>query len=324
MCDFGCVNSEYIQPTAIVPPRPPFKIDGLPEEVLGKIFSYLRANDIQAVVWVNRSVSKCGTAAANFSELASIKNFIQVIMQRLNVERVSGQRALLVGIAQKIASRNFVNLQLLKGHILGVKVKLINVIRTLDDETAIDLRNHGNHVKRPNFLEDIVELATFERQIDAAKLIPDEIMKVVALEKICKALIGAGYINRAIAATKLIPAKIIRDNTLLYIARILMGAGNVDRAIAVAKSIPDEEKSRYALRRISEGLTLLGNIDKAIEVATSIPTEITRDAVLRYICRALIEAGEIDRAIVVAGLISVEATRDYMLGCIQASTQAGN
>jgi len=206
------VGSETILPIAIGSPK---TIHSLPQEVLEQIFSLLSKEDLQAAALVNRGISGSVKAAANFNEPAEIKNFISVLIQQLSAEIFPGQRARLLEILHNVTPQNFVNLLLLKGYILDVKAQLINVIRTLDTETANNLRDH---VHLPHFFENIFELAAFERQIDQANLIPNEYERGFALRDISKALTQAG---------------------------------NIDRAIAVATSIPNENERGYALRDIS-------------------------------------------------------------------------
>jgi len=207
------VGSETILPIAIGSPK---TIHSLPQELLEQIFSLLSKEDLQAAALVNRGISSSVIAAASFNEPTEIKNFISVLIQRLSAEIFPGQRETLLEILHNVTPPNFVNLRLLKGDILGVKAQLINVIRTLDTETANNLRDH---VHLPHFFENIFELSAFERQID-----------------------------RAIAVATSIPNENERGYALRDISRALTQAGNIDRAIAVATSIPNENERGYALR----------------------------------------------------------------------------
>jgi hypothetical protein len=305
------ITSERMQPTSVVPPN----INTLPKELLAQIFSNLSKYDLQAVVGANRGMGSGVKAALNFNQPTSIKSFILSLFKRLNGETFSLQKESLIGIAENITPQNFDTLRLLKEYIWGVKVQLAGVIKTLDEGTANDLRDH---IQPPDFLEDVFRLATFERQIDAANLIADPDSRGVALQDIYKALIQAGNIDRAIEVASSIPDKYARLSALRDISQALAQAGNIDRALEVAMSIPNESaKSWYALRDISKALVQADNIDRALEVAMSIPNKSAVNwPALQDICGALIQAGNTEGALQVAMLIPNEDARWNALGDI--------
>ncbi len=235
-------NSGTIQP--VVRTAPP--IGSLPKELIKQIFSFLNQRDLQAVASVNQTMKTSAITAANDSELSSIKNFIQSLIQNLNVETFPVEKNLLTEISQNITPQN--NLLLLKGYILDVKNQLINVIKTLDTPTANNLRDQ---IQPPKSMEDIFKLSAIERRIDEANLIPDELESVYALRAIAQALVRAGNINRAIAVATSIPNEIVRGWALQDIAKALTQAGNINRAITVATLIPDQDTRERYLRILS-------------------------------------------------------------------------
>ena len=142
-------------------------LDIMPQHLISKVTSFLDKNSIQNIALLNKSICKSVKAAANFNESNLIKNFIQTLIQKLNVGIYPEQREQLVGIEQNIVPQKFANLRLQKEYILNVKAQLIGAIKTLDEETTNDLMNH---VQPPNFFENILELVALERRIDAANL----------------------------------------------------------------------------------------------------------------------------------------------------------
>ena len=301
--------------------KPTAQFGLLPQELFDEIFSYLGKNDMQAAACVNRSLRGRIQEVANYNELASIKKFILVLIQKLNAEIFAVQRGLLVGISQNITFQEFKILRLLKEYILQVKVQLIEVIKTLDEETSNDLKPH---LQFPHFMENIFELAKFERRIDVANLLPNVFLRAHSLENISLSLAYAGNIDRAIIVAQSIPREFNGESSLVDISLSLIRAGNIDGAIIVAQSIASEFVRRRSLGNISKALAHAGNIDRAIIVAQSILDEIVGNRALGDISRALIQAGNIDGAIHVAQSIPDEHQRRDALNISRDLTQIDN
>ncbi len=301
----------------------------MPQHLISKVTSFLDKNSIQNIALLNNGICKSVKAAANFNESNLIKNFIQTLIQKLNVGIYPEQREQLVGIEQNIVLQNFANLRLLKEYILNVKEQIIGVIKTLDEETT---NNLVNHVQPPNFFKNILELVALERQIDAANFIPDAFDRSHALLGIVKALVQADNIDRAIGVTVSIPNENVRGRALQDIFKALTRAGgiqadNIDRAFAVAELIPNARDRSHALQDISKVLTQAGNIDRAIDVATLINDEYVRGCVLQDIFKVLMQAGDIgiDKAIAIAISFHDEYMRWDALWIIhRALEKAGN
>ncbi len=310
--NLNSIKSETMKPTTI---------NSLPEELLEKIFSNLSEIDLQATACVNRDISRSVIAAANFSEPHSIRNFIQILIQRLHGEIFPGAREQLVRISHNIRFHHFVNLRLLKEDILEVKAKLINILKILDEKT---LQNLSENIYPPRFLEDIFELVPIEIERDEGISIYHEARRAAALRSISTVL-AQGNIDRAIEVATSIPQKDIRGDGLSYISRALAQEGNIDRAIEVATLIPQKDIRGDGLSDISRVLVKGGNMDRAIEVATLIPQKNRRGCMFSYISRTLAEGGNIDRAIEVATLIPNEDIRGGRLSDISSTlAQGGN
>lgn len=302
-----------------IPINSPKTIYSLPQELQDKIFSFLTQEDLEAAVLVNRRSNISVNVASNFNEPAEIKNFISVLIQQLNAGIFPDQKEMLSKILHDITPQKCVILRLLKEYIFGVKKRLINVIKTLDTETANHLRDHA-HLPVPHFFENIFELAAFERQIDQAHLIPNVRERGYRLCDISRALADAGSINRALAVATSIPDENTKWSAFSGIVSALTQAGDIDRALALANSILYEFQRCFALRSISRVLTDAGNIDRALAVATSIPKEDIRKYPLYDIFDVLKQAGDIDRALAVATLIPDEKMREDAFQDIKALT----
>ncbi len=362
-----------------------FGINRSSENELQHILPYLTTEELQNIAYLNKSISSRVAAAAKFSEIAIIKNFICVLIQELNEERFSEQRETLVKILDNVTAQNSAkrrkllkildnatnqnsekrrtllnilddvtaqnseqretllkildnviaqnsekigvllefldnatvhnseqiemvleisenNLTNLKGYIFNVKGKLINVINTLDTETAEDL---PNNVRFPSFCEDIFALAALERQIDEAHLNLDENERWDALGDISLDLARAGNIGRAIAVARSIPDEYKKGRALkeISLSLDLTRAVNIGRAIDLAESILSENVRGSALKGISQALTITDNIDRAIDVAERIPDKMVRAHAIWEIGQVLTKAGNIGEAIA-AKLIS--------------------
>ena len=198
-------------------------------------------------------MSKSVQEAANFNEPLSIKKFTNSVIENLNIELFSGQIESLHAIKENINTQNGLKLLELKGYILDLKQELINVIKTLNEESLNILINH---VKPPHFLEDIFESAKFERMIDRslerATLIEDEIDRGNAFADICAHFILRGNFDRAMVVVESIPNGIRRGYTLRDISEaILVATGDIERATLVAKMIPDEMFRNNALSELA-------------------------------------------------------------------------
>jgi hypothetical protein len=152
----------------------PSPISSLPQELARKIFSYSDKRGVADTTSLNQTMKSSAMDEANYSERASIKSFIQILNERLNVPgRFQMQRLQLGQISERILPLNFTNLRDLKGYILGVKSQLIDVLRTLDVETATGLFDcrppqPPSNIQPPNFMEDIFVFAEIGRQLDEA------------------------------------------------------------------------------------------------------------------------------------------------------------
>jgi hypothetical protein len=190
------VTPETAQPNAIVLPK---KVDELPRDLIARMFSYLGKKDLQAGAFVNKRINVGAIVAANHKELASIKKFIESLIEKLDEERFPEQLEMLKGISQNISTQVqvFANLRLLKEYILDVKGQLVDVMKTVDDLSGdVDL---------PDFFEDIFKLVALEKRIDAANLIPNEDMRGGALWWISLDLAKNDNIKSAMAIAALIP-----------------------------------------------------------------------------------------------------------------------
>lgn len=303
----------------------PYKIDNLPQELLDQIFSYLGKIDLQSVVCVSGSISSSVKKAACINETNSMKNFIQIVIENLNVEFSIEQRELLKEIAENITAGNLENLRQLKEYVFWVKSKFVDVIKTLDVET-IDYLNE--RVKPPHFFEGVFEsiilkkkqMAALERQIERANLNLHPYPRGITLWRLSTELIQIGNIERAIVVAQSISIVDLRGRALKNVSEALMQAGNIDRAILVAESISEIILRDQNLREISEFLTQTGNIDRALVVALSISIELKRGYALRNISSALIKDGYIDRALEITQSISNLNVRKYALQDIPSTS----
>ncbi|MEN9343763.1 MAG: hypothetical protein RLZZ453_550 [Chlamydiota bacterium] len=299
-----CVDSKCMQTTAMLLPSSK-KITSLPQEVLDQILSNLSKHDLQAAVCVSRDISQRVKAVANFNGPHSINNFILMLIQKLNAEIFLTQRKRLEEIAEDIIPHEFSNLLMLKSYLLAVELELVRIIKSLYVNNVYIIIDD---VKPPHFIEDVFELVRFGRQIDAANVIPNELIRRNTLRDIFKALVQAGKINRAIDVAKSIDNEYRRSDTLRDIAKVLTQAGKINRAIDVAKSIDNEYRRSDTLRDIAKVLTQAGKINRAIEVAQSIDNEYARIDAINSICQALIELGKIIKAEEVGKLIGRRVT----------------
>lgn len=268
-------------------------ISRLPHEHLEKIFSQLNQSDLQAAVLASRVMRANVVAAASFNEPASIIYFIQLLIGKLNIKISSAQMASLQEILKNITTQGrFPNLLSLKGYILEIKPKLIDVIKTLDEETIERL----GVIQPPRFMEDIFKLAALEKSFDDAMKIENKNMKDQAFARVSKDFSRAGNIDRAIKVAMLISLESTKGFALAAIVNGLIEARNFDKALDVAINFVNEGNRKYPLFNISKGLKEARNFDRAIEVANMIPDDKIKAEALAEISKALREAGNIDRA----------------------------
>ena len=273
------------------------RIERVPQELLEIVFSDLSKYDLQALSSVSKSMRERVLEVANVNEPLSIRNFIKSIIQNLDEQLYSGQIELLVEIKENIHIHEFKDLLQLKGYILDLKQQLIDVIKTLDEDFF------NLDVQLPHFMEDIFELARFEKRIDNTYLIPNEYHRSSAFDYISKALTSAGNIDRALEIAGLITTKISRSDAFGIISRALTSAGNFDRALEIARLISDQCGRSGAFGIISIALASARNIDRAIEIAGLISDEYHRSRAFSVISSALNSAGNNERSSKKAGLI---------------------
>ena len=260
----------------------------MPQELLEIVFSDLSKYDLQALSSVSKSMRERVLEVANVNEPRSIKKFINSIIQNLDEQLYSGQIELLVGIKKNIHIHQFKDLLQLKGYILDLKQQLIDVIKTLDEDFF------NLDVQLPHFMEDIFELARFEKRIDNAYLIPNEYHRSSAFSEISSALTSAGNIDRAIEIAGLIPSEFSRSDALGEISSALTSAGSIDRAIEIAELIPNEYDRDKAFGEISSAFISIGDIDRAREIAKLISDESERIWAFSVVQDALLLAANID------------------------------
>ena len=291
----------------------------MPQELLEIVFSDLSKYDLQALSSVSKSMRERVLEVANVNEPLSIRNFIKSIIQNLDEQLYSGQIELLVGIKKNIHIHQFKDLLQLKGYILDLKQQLIDVIKTLDEDFF------NLDVQLPHFMEDIFELARFEKRIDNTYLIPNEYHRSSAFDYISKALTSAGNIDRALEIAGLITKGYVKDGAFIDIAISLTSAGNIDRALEIAGLITTKISRSDAFGIISRALTSAGNFDRALEIARLISDQCGRSGAFGIISIALASARNIDRAIEIAGLISDEYHRSRAFSVISSAlNSAGN
>ena len=307
----------------------PSPISSLPQELARKIFSYLDKRGVADTTSLNQTMKSSATDEANYSEHSSIKSFIEILTKRLNVPGRFQMRTLeLKQISKRIVPLNFTNLRDLKGYILGIKTQLIDVLKTLDDETATRLFDNrqpqpSSNIQPPKFMEDIFVLARFESQIMQADLQPVGAQRWEAYKPICDALALAGYIDKAVLLANSILDQYPRFFNLRGICATIARAGDPDKAIAlassIATSIPSEGFRNTALQDISQALVDKGEIDRAINIAMSIPYKEIMDRALVHICQSLITARDFDKAVALASSISDLTRKNTALADISRS-----
>jgi Tetratricopeptide repeat. len=257
-------------------------------------------------------MKKFEIAAANLNELVSLKNFIKLLAEKLPVEInpeqpeqiveiYPEQKVKLLEIAQNIIDSGVPNLRELKARSLNVKSQLINILKTLNTETLTDL---STHAQSPNFLENIVNLATFEREIDEAKLIESETRRYYSLARICRSIAQAGDFDRALEIASLIPNPDASHDAYSGISGVLQRAGDFDRAFEIASLIPGNYHRFLVCSNIAGALVRAGDFDRALKVASLIPDSYTRRYTRSHIARVLARTGDFDRALEIAKSIA--------------------
>ena len=254
-------GSRNIQPVANYSHQ--LTINNLPQELRSKIFSDLGKYDLQSMAVVSSSMRASVLQAASCNEASSIKNFIDSLIQNLDIEIFSDQRRLLNDIRGNTTTQEITNLKQLKYYILDIKKSLINVIKSFDEGSLNFLIDH---VQPPHFMEDIFELAKIDTDNERSFMLHD----------ISISLSRSGNFDRAIAFARSIPEVRTINYSLKGISSVLIKLGETDRAIEVATSISDEYARSLALLDVSQVLAKSGNRIRAQEVARSIPDQHTR------------------------------------------------
>ncbi len=284
----------------------------MPEEVIDKIVSFLDKNSLQVFVASNQDLSGRVQSSANSVKPLSIQNFIEDLNGKLAGKGdFSSQIASLTKIREALnpdkLSNNPANLLRLRENILSVKAQLIGVIKKLGVEV---LKNLTGQIKRPEFMEDIFELATREAEIDAANLL-NEPEKGRALVSISNALLEAGKIEDAHQVAMLISGEHHKGIALASISVALARTDKIDAAHQVAMSISSEQHKGIALASISRALLKAGKIEDAHRVAMSISNEECKAGALVSISNALLDAGKIEETLrkLIASLTQEQSSR---------------
>lgn len=143
-------NPSFAQSNAVTE-QSTLQLKNLPPELKAKIISYLEPRDLRALACVNKELNDLVIKI----EASSINNFIQRLDQHLEKELF--QKSLLAKISQSCVT----NLSLLETYRLEKKEQLINVIKTLDEQTVNNLKK----IRPPKFMEDIFELSVDEKML---------------------------------------------------------------------------------------------------------------------------------------------------------------
>jgi 6,7-dimethyl-8-ribityllumazine synthase len=305
------------------------RISLLPEDLLKNIFTRLSSKDLEAFVCVSKRLRVTVLAEVNDNELFLISQLIRVLIQRLNGERFTGQRAFLTEISENIIFQNFINLRMLKKHIMQIKGQLIVGLETFDAETTKSLMEG---VPFPRFMEDLVESVAVEKYIkDMPDLPVDTEERTRTLSTFYWGLQEDSQqlpnIDRAIRirVAMLIPNENVRKGILEDICyrltkddSALAKDGNIDRVIFLTKLIGNVRVAKRPLINISTFLTKEGEFDRAIRVATLIPHQHQKDFAFGDICKAVMQSGDINKAIGISTLISDKCAKNHTLkdGCI--------
>ena len=244
------------------------------EKLLNCIFSYSKQDDLQAIIRVNKKFKDTAIRIFSSNELIPIKNFIQVTIQWLDERKFHRQKDSLIEILDSIASPSFVSLVLLKQYILKVKEQLIEVIKTLEFDPRVKLRDHMKvSTDLPELMEDIFELSIIEERIARANLISDEDNKVEAFREVFRDLEKICDSDRALAIAKIVPEGYIRDSAFASISLALVSADKLEKALAIAEIIPEGEIRDRALREIAQALARADKLEEASDIALTITDE---------------------------------------------------
>lgn len=294
-------------PSVVAVHSEPFPERELPSELLGKIFSYLPPCDLQVATQVSKTMKAHVVEETNKYEPNAIKDYTQVLIQNLNTQNFPKQVAELGGISGGIVRQSFTNLNALKSYISKAEGNLINVLKTVDDVTASQLRL----IPSLTSIEDIFSSIRTGKRIEEADLIVARWKIPKVFFDIAEYFLKTENFDKAITVAKMISNEFWSDRIFLDISTALARAGTIKEpdkepkeAIAIAQLISQESTKIESFRTISEILIQAGNIDQALAVANMIPDEYWKGWAFHPICRALTKSGDIARATEVANMIS--------------------
>jgi tetratricopeptide (TPR) repeat protein len=279
---------------------PPFRLTELPPELFMHVISYLPPKDVENLARVSKTTRTITIDAANLNEALAMKSLVTLLPEKLQ-HTDPNPIVSLQEIHDRIGNQKCSNLRQLKTYILRVKSELIDVLKTLDQDSLEELKAS---IIPPDFMENIFETSIkvkkLERKFNKAQYMDDFAFKNLTLNKISEALARADQFDRALTVAEKILDRQMQERALGAISEALARADQFDRALTVAERILDKRSKALAFGSVFGALTKAGQFDRAITVAERILDKGGQDCVFEDVSKALAKAGQFDRAITVA------------------------
>ncbi|NDD58029.1 MAG: hypothetical protein EBZ47_02085 [Chlamydiae bacterium] len=174
-----------------------------------QVFLYLDLKDMESMMSVNKSVQQMTQRIFAGNQRASLEKFIHFSIETL-AESPPPLKNRLQTILLQVYGLKCPNLPSLKRSLNEVKGQIVDVLKGVEVPVAelFDQRSY------PYFFEDISKVILFEKQIQQANLIEDDLVRSHSLSQICSALRADLYFDRAIQLSLTIPSEGMRNQSL--------------------------------------------------------------------------------------------------------------
>ena len=287
-------------------------ISVLPPEILSQVFTLL-GNDIQSAALVCRSWNAIVIDNVKRKEINLLQSYSKFLADNLDGEKHPLEKKELLRLSEDNQILNCDSLGEIKIFLLKVRSNIESLLSKLDQNDFNKLRELTKNENMPIFFKIIFDYVVIAKALNEAILEQNPLLKLCALQLICKRLVELGELDKALDVARAIRVGKYADEMLANICRKFVERGFFEKAIEIASTIQSFYVKWTSFKEICWSLTQANKVDRAMEVAGNLDTKYLRSFAFWGICLSLNSSKQFVKAIAVAHRIEEVDLREVVL-----------